>query len=377
MFVQEITRSCFNLRRRLLIIAVLAVSAATAWPQQYKITDLGNLGGNLEGVNNTIAFGVNLKGDVVGSSYSTVGCYLHSFLYTDGGGLFDLGSQTGFVEGCNFATSINDSGQIAYGKDHHPGSGDYTTHLYDPILGSFDLGALPGDLGSYPVAMNASAQVVGSSVTSSEPPLDRPFLYTDGSGMQDLGNFGGGRGQAWGISGNGVVVGWSSTPNTPPNDIWNVGDAFLYIDRTLLDLNNVARTPGWQLYVANGITNKNLIVGYGLHKKNIRAFRMNWSTGKVKDLGTFPGGGISDAKAINKKNWIVGLAYLDPSGAGNFRAALWRPGHVGAINLNDRIPPNSGWTLFQATFINDAGQIVGWGGKDNDGNIHAFRLDPL
>jgi len=362
-----------------IVMLLFLVAATSAWSQQYTITDLGNLGGQLNGVNNTIAYGINKKGDVVGFSYSSFGCYLHSFLYSGNGPMFDLGSQPGFVEGCNFAVGINDAGQIAYAKDHHPGSGDYTAHRYTPGIGTLDLGALPGDFGSYSMAINTSGKVVGASVINpNNPPLDRPFLYSDGIGMQDLGNLGGGRGQAWGLNAQGIVVGWSSTPATPPNDIWDIGDAFIYVDRTFLNLNRFSRTPKWHLFVANGINDKNKIVGYGLHKRNIRAFRFNFgTTNTVKDLGTFPGGGISYAKAINKKNWIVGAAYLDPSGAGNYRAALWRPGVSGALNLNNMIPANSGWVLFQATGINNAGQIIGWGSKSGDGDLHAFRLDPI
>ena len=47
----------------------------------------------------------------------------------------------------------------------------------------------------------------------------------------------------------------------------------------------------------------------------------------------------------------------------------------GVVNLNQLIPPDSGWVLQEATDINDLGQVVGFGMKD--GEVRAFRLDPL
>ena len=44
-------------------------------------------------------------------------------------------------------------------------------------------------------------------------------------------------------------------------------------------------------------------------------------------------------------------------------------------DLNNLIPANSGWTLVNASAINDLGQIVGNGLVNGAG--HAFRLDPV
>jgi hypothetical protein len=43
-------------------------------------------------------------------------------------------------------------------------------------------------------------------------------------------------------------------------------------------------------------------------------------------------------------------------------------------DLNGLIPANSGWELTQATGINDAGQITGYG--TFQGETHAFLLTP-
>ncbi|MCH8912583.1 MAG: immunoglobulin domain-containing protein [Planctomycetes bacterium] len=45
------------------------------------------------------------------------------------------------------------------------------------------------------------------------------------------------------------------------------------------------------------------------------------------------------------------------------------------IDLNDLIPPDSGWTLHEAKDINESGQIVGWG-LNPDGLGRGFLLTP-
>ena len=231
---------------------------------------------------------------------------------------------------------------------------------------------------SYAVRLNAWGAVVGGSASSAL--IGDPFLYTSRTGMVDIGNLGGGRGMAEGINDFAVVVGSARIPTTPVGDIWNIGHAFVYTDESgILDINNLTRTPGWELYDAHAVNDWGLIVGYGQHQTAngnvLDAYRYNIWTGQVADLGTFPGGGISYAYDINFDGVIVGAAYLDATGAGNFRAAVWVPGKSGALNLNDLIPSNTGWTLRQATAINNKGQIVGWGYLN--GETRAFRLDPV
>jgi hypothetical protein len=50
---------------------------------------------------------------------------------------------------------------------------------------------------------------------------------------------------------------------------------------------------------------------------------------------------------------------------------------AGLRDLNDLINPVTGWQLFQAHDINNAGQIVANGRVGNDGSLHALLLTPV
>jgi probable HAF family extracellular repeat protein len=55
------------------------------------------------------------------------------------------------------------------------------------------------------------------------------------------------------------------------------------------------------------------------------------------------------------------------------RAFVWTAG-TGMVDLNSRIPANSGWALNVALSINVKGQISGYG--IINGQTHAFLLTP-
>ena len=84
----------------------------------------------------------------------------------------------------------------------------------------------------------------------------------------------------------------------------------------------------------------------------------------MTDLGTF---GLDPVgEAINNHGVIVGQSSLG--------AWIWSGGVF--QNLNNLIPPGSGFTLDNATAINDNGQIVA-SGANAQGQEHAFLLTQL
>jgi len=143
---------------------------------------------------------------------------------------------------------------------------------------------------------------------------------------------------------------------------------------------------------AVSINNWGQIVGSSVNYSRTDGNRaVMWTNGSVADLGTLPGGGGSEAYAINDAGQVLGWS----SGQGQFgQAVLWSPGSaimslgwwqaaamnnsgwgVGSLNvglyrhsflwtsatgLTDIGMP--GGTNSRATGINDAGKIVGWAG---------------
>lgn len=86
-----------------------------------------------------------------------------------------------------------------------------------------------------------------------------------------------------------------------------------------------------------------------------------WDDGVVTPLG-FDGQG----KDINNAGQVVGLY-------NGFNPFLWADGVF--ADLNDLMPPDSGWQLVMAQGINDQGQIAGWGFLNGQGR--AFLMTPI
>jgi probable HAF family extracellular repeat protein len=97
-----------------------------------------------------------------------------------------------------------------------------------------------------------------------------------------------------------------------------------------------------------------------------------WDKNKDKkiDLGTLVSHTNSVALAINNVGKVVGYSSTK---SGTSRAVLWDNNSI--KDLNNLIPPNSGWKLTYANDINDSGQIVGEG--IINGRTRAFLLTPV
>ncbi|SRR6266404_2784466 len=348
----------------LLLLAGVGTQAGEQNQIRYFIDDLGSFGGD------TRAYSINNSGQIVGFSFTPPGpsSFAHAFRFSDGVGLVDV---NGFSNAAiTYGAGINNSGQVSGSVDASGGGGGYHAFRYTDGIGLVDLGSLPGYGFSYGGPINERGQVAGSAYGD----VLRAFRFTDGVGMEDLGTLGRAS-SAYGINNSGAVVGYSETPATPSSDFWNPGHAFLYTDGLgMQDLNNlIDPSLGFELRRANAINNRGQIAGYGEHT-GIGLHAFLYSRGVVQDLGTFPGGGISYAIGLNNRGDVVGAAYLDASGIGNFRATLYT-NRSGMLNLNKLIDQSAGWVLREATGINERGQVAGWG--ELNGQEHAFRLTPV
>ncbi len=105
------------------------------------------------------------------------------------------------------------------------------------------------------------------------------------------------------------------------------------------------------------------------------SFIYDHATGQTTSIGSLPGYTNTVARGINNSGQVVGYAWLPTNETQPFhRAFLYDMLSETLTDLNTLIDPMSGWVLFAAFEINDAGQIVGRGLIS--GEMHAFVLMP-
>jgi probable HAF family extracellular repeat protein len=353
-------------------------SAST--PTYYKVQDLGTLGENYR---YSRAQGINDSGQVVGYSLTNDGSY-HAFLYDSADSttqrMQDLGTFGGSY---SYAYDINDSGQVvgmAQTSIYNEWYGDSESHafLYDSANGMKDLNDLtPEDSGwtlGQATAINSSGEIVTGSgqlltpVTTGTPATyevqDLPILISDYSN------------NATDINDSGKVVGRALKCTA-----WGYFDGncyewdentFLY-DSATQQMQNLGpyRSP-------TGINDSDndsskVVAGQYLYDS---------ATQQWQDLGTVGDYSYSRATDINDPDQVVGAACktLLHSGTDGYwyytscHGAL-KEGGQPMIDLNTLIPPDSGWTIDEATAISSNGKIAATGHKDGVGT-HAFLLTP-
>jgi probable HAF family extracellular repeat protein len=287
---------------------------AFLWSASGGLKDLKTLpGGNISG-----ALGINDSGKVVGYSNAkgVTGTNFHASSWTSGGEMTDLGTLSGGTSSAAF--QVNSSGVVAGDSFTSSSVANATAWTNQKIK---NLGALPGSIFTAALAINDSGEIAGESVFSYGPPfLSHAFDHTPSGETKDLGTL-----------------------------------------------------PGGTTSMANAINAAGVIVG----QSNAKAFLTEWhaakwsTTGTIKDLGTLPEGTYSVAFGVNRNGQIVGYGNIANNAP---HAFLWTSAG-GMQDLNDLIPPNSGWVLINANAINDVGQITGYGTRN--GQNRAFLLTPV
>ena len=333
-------------------------------PWRYTVVDLGTL----QGTSYSEGFGINILGHVVGCSgdprYVCDNSSFQSndgFIWTRKGGIKPIKPLPGGTNA--YADAINDSDWVAGSSSGAAFHAQLHATVWTDDGGVLDLGTLDkacyDSCNSYAWAISNNGLVVGGSDL---PPRDsfHAFLWTEDSGMIDLGTVKYDTSNALAVNLRAGVAGWVSTLATGTN-------AFLWTPREgIRDLGTLkGATSQWS--IAFGINNFNEVVGQSAYAGGDFHFfhAFLWTNAKgMRDLGVLgKGPDSSEALAIDDNGQIVGW-----SGS---HAFIWSR-HEGMRDLNDFIAPNSGWVLNSANGINILGQITGSG--TINGQTHAFLL---
>jgi len=231
-----------------------------------------------------------------------------------------------------------------------------------------DLGTLPGGTKSEAFGINDAGVVVGYSTApngSTSGYAERPFRWTAGGGMEELGflsseiGWDGGRANA--INASGQIAGWTYAPTRWQRATLWTATGGPYDLGALTSAGNS---------LATAMNDVGQVVGGSASATGFHAFLWtpgtpNGTTGAMVDLGTL-GGASSWATGINDAGTVVGYS---PTSAGQTRAFLWTAGG-GMVDLG-----TLGGTQSWAHAINAQGQIVGYA-TTADGPFHAFLWTP-
>jgi len=369
----------------LLSLLALPVSSVACGDGQTTILPLPTFGGALTWVG-----GLSPAGHVTGYSQTSDSAN-HAFLYANGT-MLDLNAPgSAFSQG----VAVNSAGQVVGDM----ATGVFETHAFFFDAGSLtDLGTLGGSF-SLAVAINEAGQAVGNSLLGDGFSF-AAFTYANGT-MTSLGTLGGSSSFANGMNQAGHVVGISAL------DFDVESHAFLSTNGVMVDLG----TLGGSYSSAYAVNDQNVVVGES-ELANFDTHAFSYSNGVMTDLGTL-GGTYSSAVAVNALGQIIGLAtttndlathgfihvggvmtdlgtlggsdseplaldnlgrvvgYADLTNGGN-HAFLWQNGTM--VDLNTVLPANSGWELFSADFINDAGRIAGYGQLNGVEQVYVLDL---
>ncbi len=332
------------------VVCLMLMGARAAYSQNsYTIQDLGTVNRSAIEVSFNDSAQVTLS---ISPEEPISGPQLKGEAFLISGG---VSTSLGNIGGSIRANDINSFGTVV-------GAGRATDGLSHSVLFAggqlTDLGSI-GPLGSTANAINSGGDIVGEEFFDGS---SQAFLRLSNGVVTNLGTLGGSHSYAYDISKTGVIVGGSQTV-TEQN-----ATAFAYVNHLMAPLG----TLGGVESVAYSVNDSDQIVGFSDTFDGHAHATLFSLTGLALDLT--PNVESSIATDINDRGEIVGYVYDGNVGP---RAALISP-TAPPVLLQDLIPSNSRWNfLFQATAINDRGQIVGLGIFDNQPGFHAFLMTPV
>lgn len=376
--------------KKTLLASLLTLSSGLALSAPYEIVDLGGLDGNY-----SVAYRINEMGIAVGISNGPVNeegereFSAQAVKFQDGGnealGLLADGTVSE-------ALGINSSGVgVGYANvlteiEQENGAPIVREDSFAVIFdsGIETLAAKDQLTQTKAVAINDDNLIVGFGSFDVDPddaesPVDRGFIYNNNDQTYTMVASLAGevtrKSYMTGINNAGKALGFSDA-KIPDTEQYTI-KSFI-IDTN--DSNSLTELPTKdnRATFAHDINLFEEVVGsvyISGSRNNQEAFYYDAQSGseELTFLGFFRSDFTdSRARAINDSGQIVGRALVSAPTLNEFAAFIYENEEL--KNLNDLIPCNSGWKLTEATDINNAGQIIGFGAKD--GEVRAFRLDP-
>jgi probable HAF family extracellular repeat protein len=303
-----------SLRWLILAVAVASMLLTTRVHAQYAITDLGQV----------YPTAINAAGQVAGDIGQSI------FLYD--GTVHNLGTPAGFnaADAKGISSTGVICGQLIVGQTSFPAYAFYYDTSYHQVTNSQT---------SIAYGINSAGHMAGTFGAYGA------WICTDGSTLQPVG---GGVDTAFAINDNDQATGQGST------------GLFYYSGGVEADIptpNKLAAT-GYAIssngYIAGDFSNGDGFLYANGGYQNL---------GTLEDLGARPNG-------VNDQGSVVGFS--PNRSPPTLSAFIYQNGVI--TNLDSFINPSSGWTLTNATGINDSGEIVGVGMLD--GVQHGFLLTP-
>lgn len=304
-----------------------------------------------------VGLGVSPAGQTLPVVWTPAGSQLLPLLPGD-----DAGEASGFnAAGLVVGTSIDVvvQGQLTFFYDHAAawsGGGPAVS------IASLVQSGPPLEL-KWAVDVDAAGAIVGTGRDAAAQRLRGWRL--EGGVLTDLGHLAGGNSVTVADANDaGQVVGTAE-------DALGRDHAFLWQGGVLTDLHVAGGVPG-VVSQAFAVNASGVVVGTAEFDPGGPQWERAaaWTPSGLVDLGLLFGE-QSWAWGVNAQGDVVGGG-LGPTSTNN--ATLWRNGVL--IDLNTKLPPNSGWQhLLAARAIADDGRIVGEGSYG--GALRAFLLEPL
>ncbi|WP_028048298.1 DUF3466 family protein [Cellulomonas sp. URHD0024] len=331
----------------LLVLGVPSVAhaATTTTPARYSIVELSTPTGGYSYAN-----AINNAGVVVGS-VDVSGTGTQPVRWSATGVRADLPGPSGGRAAT--ANGINDAGQVTGSYTRADGGYAYPVRWsaanVPQVLGDQHVNRL-----GYGSALDPRGVVAGGQRPADSEMFPLGIVYALDGTPTELGpDFD----VARGINGYDQVVG-------APGYVWKSG-AVTYLP----GLDGTTRSSA-----AYAINDAGSVVGAAPTPGGFGTNAVYWSSnGVITDLGTVDGAQYNAAKSINGAGQVVGSADPKCQPCAPARAWIWQSG-TPATPLDTLLPVGSGWTLRDATGINDRGEIVGTG--LHNGQIRAFKMTP-